>query len=147
MKLLPIRRVLCTPCDHAPCHFMQIKPHTSRAYVLTCNLPPALLAETPVDVCFLLAMSNLTVELLVDSRRMCCGARQLVKFVTGIITKRLNTEHDTYTIQTLPTCLEQSQNDSTQDTKRIIYRHHQPVLGLVVCVERTDFGQQNPHYV
>ena len=96
---------------------------------------------------FPLAMSNRTVELLGHSRRLCCSARQLVKCLTGIITKRLNTEHDTYSIQTPATCLGQSQNDSTQNTTRIVYRHHQPVLGLVVCVERTDFGQQNPHYV
>ena len=30
VKLLPSRRVLCTPCNHAPCHFMQ--SHTSKVH-------------------------------------------------------------------------------------------------------------------
>ena len=34
MKLLPSRRVLCTPYNHAPCHFMQ--SHI-RACVFSCN--------------------------------------------------------------------------------------------------------------
>ena len=45
-KLLPSRRVLCTPYNHAPCHFMQ--NHIRKVYAcFSCNLPPALLAEWP----------------------------------------------------------------------------------------------------
>ena len=39
MKLLPSGRVLCTPYNHAPCHFMQ--SHTRKVYVclaVTCHL-------------------------------------------------------------------------------------------------------------
>ena len=39
MKLLPSRRVLCTPYNHAPCHFMQ--SHTRKVYAclaVTCHL-------------------------------------------------------------------------------------------------------------
>ena len=39
MKLLPSRRVLCTPHHHAPCHFMQ--SHTSKVHAclaVTCHL-------------------------------------------------------------------------------------------------------------
>ena len=39
MKLLLSRRVLCTPYNHAPCHFMQ--SHTRKVYVcwaVTCHL-------------------------------------------------------------------------------------------------------------
>ena len=43
VKLLPSRRLLCTPYNHAPCHFMQ--SHIRQ--VFSCNLPPALLAEWP----------------------------------------------------------------------------------------------------
>ena len=39
MKLLPSRRVLCTQCDHAPCHFMQSHIRKVHAYLsVTCNL-------------------------------------------------------------------------------------------------------------
>ena len=41
MKLLPSRRVLCTPYNYAPCHFMQ--SHIRKVHA--CNLPSALLAE------------------------------------------------------------------------------------------------------
>ena len=43
MKLLPSRRILCKPYNHAPCHFMQ--SHIRKVYVCSCNLPPALWAE------------------------------------------------------------------------------------------------------
>ena len=39
MKLLPPRRVLCTPYNHAPCHFMQ--SHRRKVYAclaVTCHL-------------------------------------------------------------------------------------------------------------
>ena len=39
MKLLPSRRVLCTPNNHAPCHFMQ--SHIRKVYAclsVTCHL-------------------------------------------------------------------------------------------------------------
>ena len=39
MKLLPSRRVLCTPYNHAPCHFMQ--SHIRKVHaclVVTCHL-------------------------------------------------------------------------------------------------------------
>ena len=39
MKLLPSRRVLCTPYNHAPCHFMQ--SHIRKVYAclaVTCHL-------------------------------------------------------------------------------------------------------------
>ena len=39
MKLLPFRRVLCTPYNHAPCHFMQ--NHIRKVYAclaVTCHL-------------------------------------------------------------------------------------------------------------
>ena len=39
MKLLPSRRILCTPYNHAPCHFMQ--SHTRKVYAclaVTCHL-------------------------------------------------------------------------------------------------------------
>ena len=39
MKLLPSRRVLCTPYNHAPCHFMQ--SHIGKVYAclaVTCHL-------------------------------------------------------------------------------------------------------------
>ena len=39
MKLLPSRRVLCTPYNHAPCHFMQ--GHIRKVYAclaVTCHL-------------------------------------------------------------------------------------------------------------
>ena len=39
MKLLPSRRILCTPCNHAPCHFMQ--SHIRKVYAclaVTCHL-------------------------------------------------------------------------------------------------------------
>ena len=39
MKLLPFRRVLCTPCNHTPCHFMQ--SHIRKVYAclaVTCHL-------------------------------------------------------------------------------------------------------------
>ena len=39
MKLLPSQRVLCSPCNHAPCHFMQ--SHTRKVHVclaVTCHL-------------------------------------------------------------------------------------------------------------
>ena len=38
-KLLPSRRVLCTPCNHAPCYFMQ--SHIRKVYAclaVTCHL-------------------------------------------------------------------------------------------------------------
>ena len=38
-NLLPSRRVLCTPCNHAPCHFMQ--SHIRKVYAclaVTCHL-------------------------------------------------------------------------------------------------------------
>ena len=39
MKLLPSRRVLCTPYKHAPCHFMQSHIHKVYAYLaVTCHL-------------------------------------------------------------------------------------------------------------
>ena len=39
MKLLPCRRVLCTPYNHTPCHFMQSHIRTVHAYVaVTCHL-------------------------------------------------------------------------------------------------------------
>ena len=39
-------QVLCTPYNHAPCHFMQ--SHICNGVcVFSCNLPPALLAEWP----------------------------------------------------------------------------------------------------
>ena len=38
IKLLPSRRVLCTPYNHAPCHFMQSQIRKVHA---CCNLPPA----------------------------------------------------------------------------------------------------------
>ena len=39
MKLLPSRRVLCTPYNHAPCHFMQSHVRKVYAYVaVTCHL-------------------------------------------------------------------------------------------------------------
>ena len=38
-------QVLCTPYNHAPCHFMQC--HIHKICVFSCNLPPALLAEWP----------------------------------------------------------------------------------------------------
>ena len=38
IKLLPSRRVLCTPYNHAPCHFMQSQ---IRKVYACCNLPPA----------------------------------------------------------------------------------------------------------
>ena len=40
MKLLPSRRILCTPYNHAPCHFMQ--SHIRKVYAclaVTCHLP------------------------------------------------------------------------------------------------------------
>ena len=39
MKLLPSRRVLCTPYNHAPCHFMQSHIRKMHAYLaVTCHL-------------------------------------------------------------------------------------------------------------
>ena len=39
MKLLPSRHVLCTPYNHAPCHFMQSHIHKVYACVaVTCHL-------------------------------------------------------------------------------------------------------------
>ena len=41
-------QVLCTPYNHAPCHFMQ--SHIRKVYAclaVTCHLPPALLTEWP----------------------------------------------------------------------------------------------------
>ena len=39
MKLLPSRRVLCTPYNHAPCHFMQSHISKVHAYLaVTCRL-------------------------------------------------------------------------------------------------------------
>ena len=39
MKLLPSRRVLCTPYNHAPCHFMQSHIRKVHAYLaVTCHL-------------------------------------------------------------------------------------------------------------
>ena len=39
MKLLPSRRVLCTPYNHAPCHFMQSHIRKVYAYLaVTCHL-------------------------------------------------------------------------------------------------------------
>ena len=39
VKLLPSRRVLCTPYNHAPCHFMQSHIRKVNAYVtVTCHL-------------------------------------------------------------------------------------------------------------
>ena len=39
MKLLPSRRVLCTPYNHAPCHFMQSQIHKVYACLaVTCHL-------------------------------------------------------------------------------------------------------------
>ena len=38
MKLLPSRRVLCTPYNHAPCHFMQSHIRKVHAYLaVTCH--------------------------------------------------------------------------------------------------------------
>ena len=38
-KLLPSRRVLCTPYNHIPCHFMQGHIHKAHAYLaVTCHL-------------------------------------------------------------------------------------------------------------
>ena len=39
-------QVLCTPYNHAPCHFMQSHIRNG-VCVFSCNLPPALLAEWP----------------------------------------------------------------------------------------------------
>ena len=39
VKLLPSRRVLCTPYNHTPCHFMQSHLRKVRAYLaVTCRL-------------------------------------------------------------------------------------------------------------
>ena len=38
--------ILCTPYNHAPCHFMQSHIRNG-VCVFSCNLPPALLAEWP----------------------------------------------------------------------------------------------------
>ena len=39
MKLLPSRRVLCTPYNHAPCHFMQNRiRHVHACLAVTCHL-------------------------------------------------------------------------------------------------------------
>ena len=39
MKLLPSRRVLCTPHNHAPCHFMQSHiRHVHACLAVTCHL-------------------------------------------------------------------------------------------------------------
>ena len=39
MKLLPSRRVLCLPCNHAPCHFMQSQIRKVNVHLaLTCHL-------------------------------------------------------------------------------------------------------------
>ena len=39
MQLLPSRRVLCTPYNHAPCHFMQSHRRKVHAYLaVTCHL-------------------------------------------------------------------------------------------------------------
>ena len=39
MKLLPSRRILCTPYNHAPCHFMQSHLRKVHAYLaVTCHL-------------------------------------------------------------------------------------------------------------
>ena len=39
MKLLPSRRVLCTPYNHAPCHFMQSHvPKVHACLAVTCRL-------------------------------------------------------------------------------------------------------------
>ena len=46
VKLMPSQSVLCTPYNHAPCHFMQ--SHLRMVYACySCNLPPAPLAEWP----------------------------------------------------------------------------------------------------
>ena len=45
MKLLPFWRILRTPYNHAPRHFMQIS-HIRKVHAC-CNLPPALWAEWP----------------------------------------------------------------------------------------------------
>ena len=38
-KLLPFRRVRCTPCNHAPCHFMQSQTRKVHAcFAVTCHL-------------------------------------------------------------------------------------------------------------
>ena len=39
-------QILCTPYNHAPCHFMQSHIRNG-VCVFSCNLPPALLAEWP----------------------------------------------------------------------------------------------------
>ena len=41
-----LAQILCTPYNHAPCHFMQSHILNS-VCVFSCNLPPALLAEWP----------------------------------------------------------------------------------------------------
>ena len=39
MKLLPSRRVLCTPYNHAPCHFLQSSiPEVYACLAVTCHL-------------------------------------------------------------------------------------------------------------
>ena len=54
MKLLPSRRVLCTPYNHAPCHFMQ--RHIRKVHACFSCVPlPALLAEWPGSFFFLRA--------------------------------------------------------------------------------------------
>ena len=46
VKMLPSRRVLCTPYNHAPRHFMQ--SHIRKVHAcFSCNLPPARLAGWP----------------------------------------------------------------------------------------------------
>ena len=46
-KLLPSRRVLCTPHNHAPCHVTSCVATHLRCMHVSCNLPPALLAQWP----------------------------------------------------------------------------------------------------
>ena len=52
MKLLPSRRVLCTPYTHAPCHFRQSHIRELGVWVFLCNQPPVLWAEWPGSVTY-----------------------------------------------------------------------------------------------
>ena len=45
VKLIPSRRIVCTPCSHAPCHVSSCKATYVDAHVFSCYLPRALLAE------------------------------------------------------------------------------------------------------
>ena len=65
MKLLPSRRVLCTPYNHAPCHFMQShihKVYACKVYVCNVTYP----SDFPVKLCYVCNVtdpSNFLVQL------------------------------------------------------------------------------------